>query len=262
MYPPHVRSNTQRFTFQGESFQWAPCGEGERISQQVEEGSRTSVSDSYKQTSNVVWAILIPIVIPKVGHVGTAYAAEDTTVTFAYSKNQMTEQAKTTEAVATIGGGSCPPDAPLLITDRYYDSTFGTLLFPTLEAPVSNVEGSVEDARGRPAAHRKIVVTRIRSKFGRQREHIVTYSDPNGKYRLFLEQGKYRIVVKEAFRGKALSQPQVFHVVSTKGRPLKLKALVIGGRKSSEKRINPSKQRDLLKERDRSRKLRRLEKRR
>lgn len=195
--------DTPRFVFQQDYIDWAPCGSWHDVGQGVELGHSTSVIRTYRHMAHLV-GTLSPEISTPIGPVTPSVTLE-TTFTFDYSVNRMTEEVGATEAQARVGGGppQCVGDEPLFATERWYDTAFGTQFFPTypvLEA--ANVEGTTE---GDNASGQYIVAEDADG------ERTITLTDASGRFRLYLQPGRYTVSVQDRQR-RALSQRLTFTV--------------------------------------------------
>jgi hypothetical protein len=213
-YLQSIQNNPARFQFQGESIQWAPCGTAITAEQSIETGSSQANAYTHTHTAKVTHA-------STVAYEGTTIfsTSASLSVTWGYTRNRMTEQSSTTEAQATLGGGGqpCAPDAPLYQSERWYDATFGTLLFPTRDV-TANVEGTVT---GSGAAGQRILVE------GTGGRRVRTSTDASGRYRLYLEPGSYRIAVHGP-RQDRLSQQLTVTILSEAQALQRLAPLSLG----------------------------------
>lgn len=210
--------DTPRFEFQ-DYIDWAPCSSWHDVGQGVEVGHSTSVTTTQRHVAHVV-GTLSPTIPTAIGPV-TPSITHDTTFTFEYSVNRMTEEVRATEAEARLGGGPppCVGDEPLFITERWYDTTFGTQLFPTYQAPgTANVEGT---AVGDNVSGQYIVAEEADG------ERITTVTDASGRFRLYLAPVGCCTVSVQDGRRRALSQRLPFDVPPQ--RVVRLDALRLTG---------------------------------
>ncbi len=228
-----ITANPGRFHFR-EGDAWSPCGDPWDMGGLQVVGQDTSTTSTYTHSSNVQWSLnpTIPAGVTGIGDITPFFIKENDTFTFSYSINRMTSQSTSTDAAGKMYGGSADcgqQGLPEYHTDVYYDTTFGTLLFPTRLATGQSAFGSVQSGSA-PAGQRLVM---IRQQGGRGR--IVAVTDRNGNYRVKLPPGSYTVEPVDGFR-RALSQPVSFTVGAPQATPLRLPAIVLGGKSSQPAR--------------------------
>jgi hypothetical protein len=223
-YPTFIQNLPARFRFQGDYIQWAPCGAAHTAKQSLETGASSSETTTHTHTTKVTYAATLEENKDSAGSIGVSRGSS---VTWTYQRNAMTEQSLKTDAEATLGGGGeCPADAPLFQSERWYDLTMGTMLFPTRDVTsMANVQGSVV---GQSAGRQVIAV----SNTGKR---VQTATDPSGTYRLSLEPGSYQIFVQDGSQ-RQLSQSLSFTVPVGQQGKLQLGPLSVGGSQVSPTR--------------------------